>query len=233
MDVSATVGATSTGTTGSAARQGLSAVGSDDFLKLLIKQLQYQDPFKPMDNEQMLSQMAQIRNMEMSVTLTDSMRSLTEQQRFGGAAALIGKYVTGTVTAQDGTTTTLKGLVGGVRFTSKGDPILELASGDSLPLKNLTDVVDQQYVGGLTAMIGKYVTGVTKNAEGKDVAVKGTVQGVHFADDGQPVLDLDTGESLALGGVVTVSAPTSKTTAASKPLLVGLSAAASKQGVTR
>ncbi len=142
MDINATLSTPVVSATATTGNGGLKAIQSEDFMKLLIKQLQYQDPFKPMDNAEMLGQMAQIRNMEMSTTLTSSLKSLTEQQRYGGAAALLGKQVSGVVTSADGTETTLKGIVTGVRFTSNGDVILELDSGDSLPLRNLTNVTD-------------------------------------------------------------------------------------------
>lgn len=53
----------------SAARQGavtansLSELGEGDFLRLLTVQLQQQDPFEPVDNSQMLAQMAQFTSL--------------------------------------------------------------------------------------------------------------------------------------------------------------------------
>ncbi len=40
-------------------RSGSAALGEEDFLKLLTAQLQTQDPFDPVDNSQMVAQMAQ------------------------------------------------------------------------------------------------------------------------------------------------------------------------------
>jgi len=147
MDTVVTVGASTAGTTATTAgKRGLSSIEPGDFMKILIKQLQYQDPFEPVDNEKMLAQISEIRNMELSATLTESLKSLTEQQRFGSAAALIGKRVTGVVTGSDGQETKITGIVTAVRFTSTGEPVLELEDGVSFPLKNLVEVTDPAYV---------------------------------------------------------------------------------------
>jgi len=52
---------------------GSSTLGQDDFLKLMTAQLANQDPFEPVDNTQMIAQMAQFSSLagisEMSTTL--------------------------------------------------------------------------------------------------------------------------------------------------------------------
>jgi flagellar hook assembly protein FlgD len=40
-------------------KTGFAALGQGDFLKLMTAQLQQQDPFAPVDNKEMLAQMAQ------------------------------------------------------------------------------------------------------------------------------------------------------------------------------
>lgn len=42
-----------------AAQAGFAALGHGDFLRLLVEQLKQQDPFEPVDNKQMLAQIAQ------------------------------------------------------------------------------------------------------------------------------------------------------------------------------
>jgi flagellar basal-body rod modification protein FlgD len=113
---------------------------SADFMKILIAQLQQQDPMNPMSNEAMVQQMATIRDMEMSYTLTETLQQMTSEQRFAGAAGLIGKYVEGVVTDAEGEEMALTGVVTGVRFTESGKAILELDTGASLPLEKLTQV---------------------------------------------------------------------------------------------
>lgn len=64
------------GTVSPAEKQGgLSALDQGDFLRLLLTQLQQQDPLEPVDNKEMLAQMAQFTALagstETNSTLTD------------------------------------------------------------------------------------------------------------------------------------------------------------------
>ena len=121
---------------------GLDGISGEDFMNILIKQLQYQDPFEPMTNEEMVGQISTIRELEMNTRLTSNLEQITEQQRFGSAAALIGKYASGTVADSEGTIFGVEGLVSGIRFTSTGGVILELDSGQMLPIEGLSHVSD-------------------------------------------------------------------------------------------
>jgi flagellar basal-body rod modification protein FlgD len=77
---------TNTGTT-SAQEQ------SDRFLKLLVAQLNNQDPMNPMDNAQMTSQIAQINTVSGIQTLNDTVKSLTSQ--FTAMQVMQGASLTG------------------------------------------------------------------------------------------------------------------------------------------
>ena len=56
-------------------KSGLAALGQGDFLKLMTEQLRQQDPFAPVDNKEMLAQMAQFSTLagstEANATLGD------------------------------------------------------------------------------------------------------------------------------------------------------------------
>ena len=87
----------STSSTTSAAIAGANEAGSQDrFLKLLVTQLQNQDPLSPMDNAELTSQIAQINTVTGIATLNTSVQALSGQflqmQTLQGAA-LIGKDV--------------------------------------------------------------------------------------------------------------------------------------------
>lgn len=137
-----TTAVTGSASTGAMSNKGLSGLTGEDFMNLLIKQLQFQDPLKPMGNEEMMKQMATIRELEMNSRLTDRLESLTDQQRFGSAASLIGRHVKGTVADEEGNEFVLEGVVESVAFTAEGDVLLQLDTGDTLPLAKLSQVQD-------------------------------------------------------------------------------------------
>lgn len=126
------------------AANGTAGMKSEDFYKLLIAELRYQDPMQPMDNSKMVEQVAGIRNMEASTNMSTALQSVTRQQNFGTASNLIGKMITGKVSSSTGQEQTLQGVVTGVRFESNGSVILELDTGDALPLEGVVRVSDVQ-----------------------------------------------------------------------------------------
>ena len=73
---------------------GSATMDQSSFLTLLTAQMQYQDPFEPVDNSQMVAQMATITNStgiaEMNQTLKNLSSELTGS-RLGDAASWIGK----------------------------------------------------------------------------------------------------------------------------------------------
>ncbi|GAB0167163.1 flagellar hook assembly protein FlgD [Lysinibacillus sp. CTST325] len=60
---------------------GNSDLGKDAFLKLLITQLQHQDPTNPMDDREFISQMAQFSSLEQMQNMTKAMESLLASQQ--------------------------------------------------------------------------------------------------------------------------------------------------------
>jgi flagellar basal-body rod modification protein FlgD len=94
----ATIGAV-TGT--GSALSGNSSIGLQDFLKILISQLSFQDPLKPMDNQQFMAQMAQFTALEQSQQLNTKMDALLSTQASLQSVGLIGRTVD--VTTQTGT----------------------------------------------------------------------------------------------------------------------------------
>jgi flagellar basal-body rod modification protein FlgD len=116
-----TTAAGATATSGSPRQQGL--LGKDDFLKLLIGQLQNQDPLSPSDPSQQMGQMTQFSILEQLTNLAQSQQAAAENDYDQQAVALIGRSVT--YTRADGSTA--NGVVDQVTFTSRGPT---LAIGD-------------------------------------------------------------------------------------------------------
>ncbi len=143
MQISAT-SYTNGSTATAAAGQDLSGISGEDFMSILIKQLELQDPFEPMTNQEMIAQMSTIRELEMNTRLAERLEQLTDQQGFASASGLIGKQITGTVTDSAGNEYGIEGLVKGVEFTQSGEVLLQLDSGLKLPISSLTEVTEPQ-----------------------------------------------------------------------------------------
>ncbi len=83
----------STSTTKTKANDSLS---QEDFLSLLTTQLSYQDPTKPVENAEMVSQLAQLNMVQSLATIDSNMGSLTNQitsQQALMASSMVGTEV--------------------------------------------------------------------------------------------------------------------------------------------
>lgn len=69
-------------------------MGKDDFMQLLIAQLKNQDPMKPMEDKEFVTQLAQFSSLEAIEKMTARMEELTGSQALVQAATLLGKQVT-------------------------------------------------------------------------------------------------------------------------------------------
>lgn len=116
------------------------SLNSDDFYRLLITEMQNQDPFEPNDTEAIIGQISQIRNIEVSGELSDTLATMTANNRNVSAADLIGKYVRGEVPAAEGDAETVEGVVTGIVFDSDGRIVLELDSGRNLLAEQVEQV---------------------------------------------------------------------------------------------
>ncbi|MFC2950105.1 flagellar hook assembly protein FlgD [Virgibacillus sediminis] len=57
-----------------------SELGKDQFLQILMTQLQNQDPSNPMDDREFISQMAQFTSLEQTMNMANSIERLVESQ---------------------------------------------------------------------------------------------------------------------------------------------------------
>ncbi|MDR0463506.1 MAG: flagellar hook assembly protein FlgD [Treponema sp.] len=74
-------------------RQPQQELGKDDFLKLLITQLSYQDPTAPMDDKQFIAQMAQFSTLEQMTAMAGDFNKLTSMLMGNEASGSLGKNV--------------------------------------------------------------------------------------------------------------------------------------------
>ncbi|BBC72171.1 flagellar biosynthesis protein FlgD [Altererythrobacter sp. B11] len=71
--------ATAPGTSPGSSSTGFSSLGSDDFLKLLVVQMQQQDPFDPVDNKEMLAQMAQFSSLSAATDSSTLLKDISDK----------------------------------------------------------------------------------------------------------------------------------------------------------
>lgn len=139
MDISAINGDLGYGLSGSAPTDEL---GKDSFMKLLVSQLQNQDPINPQSNEDFIAQLAQFSSLEQMENLNDSFLGLAILQQSNAlmsqlteGSTLIGQNVTYTDPA---TGETLSGTVESIRIED-GIAVLNIG-GENVPLMSVTEV---------------------------------------------------------------------------------------------
>jgi flagellar basal-body rod modification protein FlgD len=114
--------------TGKVTTKANGEMGKSEFLKMLIAQMKFQDPLNPMDNSEMMAQMAQISSLEQMMNLYESFSGLQ-------ATSMLGKIVL--ANAADGSL--IQGKV--VSVNLKGEyPSLTLENGSLVAMTDVTDV---------------------------------------------------------------------------------------------
>jgi flagellar basal-body rod modification protein FlgD len=131
-----TIAPLSSSVANTAAPAAATAASEDRFLKLLVAQMQNQDPLNPMDNAQVTSQMAQINTVAGIDKLNRTVEGLTQQfvqlQALQGAG-LVGRDV---IVAGDALTPNDEGLPqGGSEIAAPADRVtVEILSGAGVVL---------------------------------------------------------------------------------------------------
>ena len=111
------------------------ALGKDDFLKLFVAQLQHQDPMNPMNDADMMGQMASFSTLEQITNMAVANQTIAANLSSNSAVSLIGRTVTW-VDAQDLSHT---GTVEKVTVTD-GKPSLTVAGIDGVDPATITQV---------------------------------------------------------------------------------------------
>ena len=108
-------------------------IGQEDFLKILLTQLSFQDPLKPLDNQEFIAQMAQFTSLEEARQLNDKTDALLSIQSATQSIGLIGKTVE--VRTASGSTV---GDVTTITFDSSGSPNLTVKTSTGEFLTGIT-----------------------------------------------------------------------------------------------
>ncbi|MCF2646571.1 MULTISPECIES: flagellar hook assembly protein FlgD [Bacillaceae] len=174
---------------------GSSSLGKDDFLKILITQLQNQDPTSPMDDKEFIAQMAQFSSLEQMQNLNTSMTnliSLQTQSNLISYGQFMGQDVNWSKVETDdegnSTTTSGVGKVSSIAYT-EDSVVFTLEDGTQVTPANISSMSSSSSENNLvlaSQLIGKTVSYSNENKE----EVSSKVQSVSLKN-GQILLTLD------------------------------------------
>lgn len=130
MDAIEAINAGSTNATAQAASNAF-GLSFEDLLQIVLTQLTYQDPLKPMDNFEFVSQLAQFSQIQQSQTMSDRLLAMLQAEATNQATTLLGRLVD--IPAGAGV---VSGRVAAISFTS-GEPVLTVETADDQTISNI------------------------------------------------------------------------------------------------
>lgn len=117
---------------------GFSGLTAEDFLKILITELQNQDPTEPVSNQDLIDQLSSIQSLQSNVDLGETLDNLAQSQLKGNftssAASLIGKQIS----ARDESGQTVSGIVDRALFI-EGEAFVEV-EGVAVPVDSIETI---------------------------------------------------------------------------------------------
>lgn len=114
-----------------------STLGKDDFLQLLVAQMQYQDPLEPTSNTEYIAQYATFSEVE-------QIQNMSKSMDLSRASSLVGQTVQITSTDDNGRETTKMGKVDYVKYEN-GKAMVSVDE-ELYSLDDVTYVCDQDYL---------------------------------------------------------------------------------------
>lgn len=107
-------------------------LGFEDLLRIVLTQLTYQDPLKPIENFEFVSQLAQFSQIQQTQTMSDRILGILQSQATAQAMGVLGRVVD--IPAGEGN---LSGVVVSVAFQS-GEPRLTVKTTDNRTIDNIS-----------------------------------------------------------------------------------------------
>ncbi len=99
-----------------------------DYMKLLITQLQNQNPLEPLGNNEMAAQLAQFSQLQQLETMNESFAKVLATTELAYANSLLGKEVTFMPETETGTTDITSGIVEQVYNNVDGEVFLRVGN---------------------------------------------------------------------------------------------------------
>lgn len=140
-----------------------SKLGKEEFLKLLVTQMKYQDPLNPSTDTEYVAQLATFSQLE-------QMQNLNATTMNSQAFNLVGKTVVMSSTNSSGKTVTTEGVVDYVTM-SGGKTFLSIG-GSLYSIDNLQTVVGEDYIASQNAPKVKATKATYDKANPKDIQVE-------------------------------------------------------------
>lgn len=110
-------------------------LGKDDFLKILITQLSFQDPMAPMEDKEFIAQMAQFSTLDQMTAISNDFNRLTNLLSGSEASSALGKSVE--IVEGD------RVVQGAVQAVTRGGITEILVNGNYYPWEKVTKVFEE------------------------------------------------------------------------------------------
>jgi flagellar basal-body rod modification protein FlgD len=116
---------------------GFSALGADEFVKIIFTELSQQDPLEPNDTSALLEQLSTLQSIQSDVDMMDRLSAIVDQNELAGAAGLIGKIISGISDDDE----RVLDYVASVSRTDDG-AVLNLDHGARVNMRNVDEIID-------------------------------------------------------------------------------------------
>ncbi|WLR52342.1 flagellar hook assembly protein FlgD [Bacillus tianshenii] len=199
---------------------GESALDKDAFIKILMTQLQNQDPSNPMDDREFIAQMAQFSSLEQMTNLNETMQKFIkteEKAQLVSFSQMVGKEVgwMREVKGEDGAEDQVeagRSVVDSVEVNDKGNLLFILADGKVITEKEVVQIREQNYsnprdkmISEASTLIGKAVTWTEMNPDTEEEELRNAVvESVSFKD-GAAIYHLDNDHSIKGSDIIKVA----------------------------
>jgi flagellar basal-body rod modification protein FlgD len=107
----------------------------DMFMKLLVTQLKYQDPTRPMEDREFIAQMAQFSSLEQMTNMNKEMTNLLKSSRSSEAFSLLGRHVD---TLNPETNRRVSGVVTSIQYN--GDEQVLMVGNEQVRISDISTV---------------------------------------------------------------------------------------------
>jgi len=163
----------------SAKTRNTGELGKDDFLQLLITQVQHQDPLNPASDTDFIAQMAQFSALE-------QMQNLNRTFSYTAGFAMMGKYISAEITDDSGDIKFVNGKVEAVRVMN--GQVYVVVGDDDVPIDKVTYVSDERIgssepVTDFSSIIGLLAKAMLMDSSGKGSPIEGIIASVTKEND--------------------------------------------------